>query len=179
MSIFQIANASTVLQVDIDTLVNDSELVFEGEVVFAHSEMNTNGNIYTYVDFLVLDILIGSAEIDRILTLRFTGGVVGDMQLDVGVTFPAMGEHGIYFVESTTKKLANPLLGWSQGHFRISADGQVTAGENQAVVSIEHSLQKQENRISNGVARGVVTSSPSVNPLSTKDFKELIKQLKN
>ncbi|RKZ67919.1 MAG: hypothetical protein DRQ44_05050 [Gammaproteobacteria bacterium] len=73
VSLFQTATATTILQVDTNHLVNNAESVFEGEVVSARSEINTNGNIYTYVDLLILDVLVGDLDLGSSIIFRFTG----------------------------------------------------------------------------------------------------------
>jgi hypothetical protein len=169
ISLIQSVSASTISQINTTQLVNDAESVFEGEVVSARSEINPNGNIYTYVDLLVLDVLVGDLDLGSTITLRFTGGTVGELRLDVGSTIPKNGEHGIYVIEAMGKGLTNPLLGWSQGHFRILADGRVMAGNNQVVVGVEG--EKSNNTpalnsiklnilpgISQGVANGITTN---------------------
>lgn len=205
ISFFQVADASTILQVDINQLVNKAESVFEGEVVSTRAEINVNGNIYTYVDLLILDVLVGDLDLGSTITLRFTGGTVGELRLDVGSTIPLSGERGIYFVEAMSRGLTNPLLGWSQGHFRILTDGKVMAGNNQLVVGFEGSsannmsantsaLNSSEMRhssiISQGVAKGITTISPGNigdeltdklqgKPVLIDDFKASLKALKS
>jgi hypothetical protein len=180
--------AATILQVDTTYLANKSELVFEAEVVNSSSEQLPNGYIYTYVDFLLLDILIGDADVGTIITLRFTGGTVGELTLDVGSTIPVMGERGIYFIEGKDNNLTNPILGWSQGHFKISSDGKLIAANNQVVIEVKSEEYKSQT-ISDGVARGVITASQDElqeettnigngKPILIEQFKEFIKGLK-
>jgi hypothetical protein len=180
--------ASSILQIDTTQLVNNAELVFEGEVLTSRSEQASSGYIYTYVDFLVTDVLIGNVVAGTVLPLRFTGGTVGDLKLDVGSVIPTMGEHGVYFIESLDKPLINPLLGWSQGHFRIQLDGSLLAGNNQTVVEM-NSKRQSKMSLSEGVANGVVTSflnksktseptTQNIKPISIATFKSLILQLK-
>ena len=201
VSVFQTVAATTILQVDTNHLVNNAESVFEGEVVSTRSEINTNGNIYTYVDLLILDVLVGELDLGSTITLRFTGGAVGELQLDVGSTIPVTGERGIYFVEAMGKNLSNPLLGWSQGHFRILTDGKVMAGNNQIVVGVEGNSSddtpvlnstklNNSSSISQGVAKGIITNVLSdnrdtlveksqVKPILIDEFKASLKALKN
>lgn len=201
ISLFQTVAASTILQVDTNKLVNSAESVFEGEVVSTRSEINFNGNIYTYVDLLILDVLVGELDLGSTITLRFTGGIVGELQLDVGSTIPVTGERGIYFVEAMSKGLTNPLLGWSQGHFRIHTDGRIIAGNNQVVVGFEGNSAKNTSAlnsselhyspiISQGVAKGVKTILPGDTggkladksqgkPILIDEFKASLKALKS
>ena len=196
ISLFQTVAASTILQVDTNQLVNNAESVFEGEVVSTRSEINLNGNIYTYVDLLILDVLVGELDLGSTITLRFTGGVVGELRLDVGSTIPVTGERGIYFVEAMGKGLTNPLLGWSQGHFKILTDGKIVAGNNQLVVEFEGNRANNKSAlnssiiISKGVAKGVITILPGDighkltdksqgKPIFIDEFKASLKALKS
>lgn len=198
-TLFQTVTASTIQQINTHQLVNDAESVFEGEVVSSRSEMNVNGRIYTYVDLLILDVLVGELDPGSIITLRFTGGTVGELRLDVGSTIPVTGERGIYFVEAKSVGLINPLLGWSQGHFRILADGRIMAGDNRVVVGFEDSStngtpanpsELNTPAISKGVARGVITVLPgdteseisaksNAKPVLIDEFKASLKALKS
>jgi hypothetical protein len=112
------AHATTLVQVTLDELVNDSELIFTGEVV--DSAIATEGElVYTTVRFAVDDVIAGDLAGDSV-ELRFLGGVDGARQTDVSGQFiPAPGARGLYFVGSTTRDLVNPLIGWSQGYFPL------------------------------------------------------------
>jgi hypothetical protein len=188
LAIGQTLYASSVLQVDTIQLANEAELVFEAEVVSIRTEHISGGNIYTWVDFLVTDMVLGDAEAGGIITLRFTGGVVGDLTLDVGSDIPSPGERGIYFVEAQDAGLTNPLLGWSQGQFEIQDDGSLMAGNNQRVTGFDI-VPTNTPDLSRGVAKGVITTLPghssnnstankTISPLTVDHFKRIIKSLK-
>jgi hypothetical protein len=182
---------TTIAQIGSEELVNKSELVFVGEVIDVRSEMDHRGYIYTFVDFKVDDVIIGANESVTNITLRFTGGTVGDVRLDVGAKIPKMSEKGIYFVEQVAQGLVNPLFGWTQGHFTVDKDGAVIAGNARRVQSIEK--ETADSRvISQGVARGIITASKPVGtnpqrraseaniaPMSLDSFKAKILELKN
>lgn len=179
--------ASSILEVDISQLVNSSESVFEGEVVSINPEMSVDGNIYTYVDFLVLDTLSGALNVGETITLRFTGGTANGLTLNMGSTIPSVGEHGVYFIESNKAQLINPLYGWSQGHYRVQVNGNVVAGNDQVVVNIDNNLKTSHSKVnlSNGLARGVITlpekqlnKAPLSPPITLDQFKSHIKDIK-
>ena len=115
-----IGHGTTIQKLDIDDVVMKAELVFEGEVLTHEVRVDSNSNlINTFVTFLVRDVIIGSNQID-ILELKFAGGTLNGETVRInGLSIPQPGEQGIYFVESTSNKLINPLVGWSQGHFVI------------------------------------------------------------
>lgn len=115
--------ATTVLQLDIDQLLQQAELVFEGQVISSEARWNDDqSSINTIIRFQVNDIIKGEFAED-VLELQFAGGTVGDMTLRISdMEYPAPGDQGIYFVEQLDHNQINPLLGWSQGHFRILKD---------------------------------------------------------
>jgi len=179
--------ASSILEVDFHQVVNKAESVFEGEVVSTTSEMSADGNIYTFVDFLVLDVLSGDLNTGESITLRFTGGTTNGLTLNMGSSIPDIGEHGVYFIESIDSQLINPLYGWSQGHYRILSDGQILAGDNQVVIGAdENSRNNSSNlKLSTGIANGIITlpqqqvdTPPLAPPISLDEFKQLIKDTK-
>ncbi len=180
--------ASSILKVNIQQLANQAESVFEGEVVATTPEMNADGSIYTYVDFLLLDVLSGNLNVGETITLRFTGGTVNGLTLDMGSIIPQTGEHGVYFIESNSTPLINPLYGWSQGHYRILTNGNIIAGNNQVVVKVgatDHNTPSSKLKLSTGIASGITTLPPQkVNtvplspPISLYEFKTLIKDMK-
>lgn len=116
--------ATTLLEMDIDSVVAQAELVFVGTVVDSESIREINGQYRTHVTFRVQEVLKGDHP-EQTLELRFLGGSVNGRGTVVSdLRRPEIGESGIYFVESVSENLINPLLGWSQGHFLIHDDEQ-------------------------------------------------------
>ena len=177
--------AATILRIGTAELVNKSEIVFEGKVIETRSEMNKQGGIYTFVKFEVRDVIVGNKNVDEQLELRFTGGIVDDVALDVGVRIPKDGESGVYFVERVRVGLINPLLGWDQGHFTIRDDGKVIAGNFQPVVDIKNRNYRTSPTISQGVAEGIITrkqvteNDSSYSSMTVEQFKISVKSLVN
>jgi hypothetical protein len=190
VSLIPVLDAASIAQVDARALARQSQLIFQGEVLATRAEQLTNGRIYSFVDFQVEEVLAGNIQAGSVLTLRFAGGSVGDLNFSAGVVIPRPGERGIYFVESANGRLINPLLGWSQGHFRIDADSRVLAGNGEVVVGIGLSEGASPLRLSRGVARGVETRSRQalaaqprglkrVEPITVDDFKAGIRALRS
>ena len=174
--------AATILRIGTAELVNKSEIVFEGKVIKTRSEMNKQGGIYTFVKFEVRDVIVGNKNVDEQLELRFTGGIVDDIALDVGVRIPKDGESGVYFVERVRVGLINPLLGWDQGHFTIRDDGKVIAGNFQPVVDIKNRNYRTSPTISQGVAEGIITRkqvTDNDSSMTVEQFKISVKSLVN
>jgi len=179
--------ASSILEVDFQQIVNKSEAIFEGEVVATTAEMSADGNIYTLVDFLVLDVMSGDLNVGESITLRFTGGSANGLTLSVGSTIPTIGEHGVYFIESIDTQLLNPLYGWSQGHYRVQPNGHIIAGDNQVVVGADKNASNNatNTKLSSGIATGIISipqqqinTPPLAPPILLDEFKLLIKDAK-
>ena len=176
---------ATILSLGTAELVNKSEIVFEGEVINTRSASNKQGRIYTFVKFQVKDVITGNTNVGDQLELRFTGGIVDGLALDVGVRIPKKGETGIYFVERVRAGLINPLLGWSQGHFTIRKDGKVIASNAQPVFDVKNSGYSRSPSISQGVAKGIITSKQVItnesqsSAMTVEQFKSVIRSLVN
>ena len=116
-------NATSVREVSMNELLQQSQLVFEGTVTAIEARQNSQNRIHTYVTFEITDIIKGEYP-SNIITLRFLGGTVDDVTMVVSdMRLPQEEEHGIYFVESLKRFQVNPLYGWSQGHFIVERDG--------------------------------------------------------
>lgn len=140
LAVSALAGASTLLRVSVDELTQRAEFVFEGEVVSVQAQRSgARGMISTFVTFNVIDTIKGSARVESI-ELKFLGGNLEGERLEVnGSRIPELGERGVYFVESLTQDLINPLLGWSQGQYLIQTeDGveQVTSVNARPIVSV-------------------------------------------
>ena len=133
--------STTLKKLDIDEVINEAELVFEGEVLIHETRQDLNtGLINTYVTFSIFDVVKGSYA-QNTIELKFAGGTFNGETVKVnGSRIPEQGEQGIYFVESTDQNLINPLVGWSQGHFIIKeVDGEriIFTTEQKPVVGIQ------------------------------------------
>jgi hypothetical protein len=120
---YQPAVASTVQRKSLSDLVKSAELVFEGEVVSSVVVPGAAGRPpHTCVTFKVTDVIAGQSP-GNSLQLCFLGGEVDGKQTVVSdMTYPTVGEHGIYLAESTHTPMVNPIAGWDQGHFLVEKD---------------------------------------------------------
>lgn len=190
--VFSSASATTILGMDIDKVAADAEFVFEGAVINSETRQDSNsGIISTYVTFQINDIIKGDYSGDSV-ELKFMGGVFDGQIVQVsGMRIPEMAEQGIYFVESMSRDLINPLIGWSQGHFiihddngtrRISTAGNQPVLDVQAVASIPRSIKKPLS-VAEGntdIAAGVMTETSPImteRALTVKEFKSRITDL--
>ena len=168
---FTPASASSIKQMSVDELIENAELVFEGRVLSAEPRWNkAHTLIKTFITFEVIDVLSGEYTQSK-LKLGFVGGKIDQDEVKAqGLRQPEVGEKGIYFIESLTRPLVNPLVGWSQGQFLLEqndlGNDVVMTDTHDPVVELTNSSVKPaldaratENRItlSRGVAQGVVT----------------------
>ena len=196
-----LARASSVARVDLERMLERSELVFEGIVEEHEVAIDaTTGFPRTRVRFSVLDVIKGDVPASP-FWLSFAGGAVGEIHYAVSdLVIPPVGEHGIYFVESTAQAMVNPLYGWSQGHFHVedrdppSDDGPagsraratprvrreiVLTQGGRPVIDVHPRDPAPVDALSEGIAGGVVEGDPQ-DPsagLSTSAFKERLREM--
>lgn len=192
LSLTASVGATTLVSMSIDQISNDAELIFEGEVLVRETRRDTSNNlIYTYVTFAVRDVIKGSYGGSE-LELRFTGGSIDDEIVEIsGLTLPGEGEQGIYFVESISRNLLNPLLGWSQGHYLIheeNGERHVSTLEEEHVTAVQPvtnvpAVVRRAPRLIEGqtdAADGIVSTPAALNAneaLTVDQFKEAIRSL--
>tara|TARA_R100001377_G_scaffold62270_1_gene38128 strand:- start:407 stop:1051 length:645 start_codon:yes stop_codon:yes gene_type:complete len=183
------AQASTVLQMSFEEVVDAAELVFEGRVTGLRSQSSADGSIHTLVSFQISDVIKGEFA-GAAIELRFLGGQVGMRGLQVSdMRMPEQGETGIYFVESLRDFQVNPLVGWAQGHFLIEDLGSgaslVTTAGHVPVVSVQSAdgapASLAEAQFSKGVAKGVSVragiASKASRGLSAQQFKASVREI--
>jgi len=115
--------ATTIQKFTFEEMVELSVLIVEAEVLDV-SVMDRGNVINTNVLLYVNDVLKGENPGDY-LELNFLGGESDKIAVLVsGQDIPLQGEKGFYFIEDLEGKNVNPLIGWSQGHFRIITDAK-------------------------------------------------------
>lgn len=110
--------ATTIQKFTFEEMVELSALIVEAEVLDV-SVIDKGNVVRTNVLLAVNDVLKGENPGDY-LELNFLGGESDKIAVLVsGQDIPLLGEKGFYFIEDLESKSVNPLIGWSQGHFRI------------------------------------------------------------
>lgn len=176
----QVAAATSVREATLEEMLRNSELVFQGRVT--GSEIRDDGpRPYTRVTFRIEDVIKGTYDSDT-LSLDFAGAPARGLRVDE-MRYPQPGERGIYFVESLQRRQANPLYGWSQGHFRIvTRNGRavVVGGDGKPVVAVPVARAGEGSTgwaLSRGVPKGVRTESRAWETgLTPAQFKDLLRQ---
>lgn len=174
--------ASSVIAVTVEQSVNRSELVFEGRVISSRTLSGKSGP-KTCFDFEIIDVIKGVAPAGP-LTLCFKGGTQNGMTLEVhDLVYPLVGERGIYFVESLSRRQVNPLYGWSQGHYLIkereSGEPSITSVGGADIVAVDSDAAVIGKGLSTGVAKGAQLrkGGDRGKPLSLSAFKSSLRGL--
>lgn len=183
-------NATTVREVSMDDMLQQSQLIFEGTVTAVEARANSQKRIHTYVTFEIKDVIKGEYP-RNIITLRFLGGTVGDVTMRASdMRVPQQGEHGIYFVESLDRLQVNPLYGWSQGHFIVERDatgsGRVMTNRRLPVTGVMDSTPDGQmtpakdriQAISKGVSRDVAVGQEGKDTggMTVDEFKKALRE---
>ncbi len=160
--------ATTVQSISFDGLCEQAGFVFHGRVVDVFPRQDSNGRIWTRVRFEVIEVLKGETTVPA-LELDFLGGRIGELELTVAhMRVPAPLEEGVYFVEAPGRRQANPLLGWRQGHYVVTAgeDGErrVASATGADLVAIAPVPEPTRDGFSSGVARGLIVRSQAFDP---------------
>jgi hypothetical protein len=180
-----IAGGSSLRQLDVDEITAASELIFEGRVISRKvTHEKDSRTLRTRVTFEVLEVIKGEYAEER-LTLSFLGGQLDGLSLEVSdMRIPRVGEHGIYFVERLNQPMANPLVGWHQGHYLVKQQAAtraaVTTLDGQPVYGLEGMPTLWNRRLSrSGGARGVILQpvAGQSRPLTPEDFKQRLREL--
>ena len=177
-----VSASPSVLAVSLEQLSTASQLIFEGEVIGKTSAFNANQtSIHTHVTFRLVDVVKGTYTQPEI-TLRFLGGSVGEIVLNVSdSTLPELGEAGIYFVESLERFQVNPLYGMDQGHFLIfeSLGQRIMKTRNRRVITgLMTNDPPPDAGLSDGIAHGLFLDEAGGSPagVTVFQFKQAVRQ---
>jgi len=183
-------SAASVRQVTMDEMLQQSQLVFEGEVTALETKESSPKRIHTLVTLTILEVIKGEYP-STTITLSFLGGTVGNVTLAVSdMVLPQVGEHGIYFVESLERLQVHPLYGWSQGHFLVETDAsgtdRVMTNSEQPVTEVLSNMpadqmtadQEPVQALSRGVARGLTVAQmkKDTRGMTANQFKKILRE---
>ncbi len=135
------AGATMLQRQSLSDLVRKSQFIFEGQPVSRAVEALPEGQgARTCFSFKVIQAIAGSHP-GNVVRLCFFGGTIGGKGFAVSdLNMPAIGEHGIYLVESTGQPMLNPLIGWDQGHFLVAKDSagtlRITTADHRRVTGL-------------------------------------------
>ncbi len=176
-----LAGASSIRQMEMDEIASRAELVFEGVVIARRVVHVPNSRtLRTEVTFEVDEVIKGNLDSDRV-TLSFLGGVADGVALRVSdLHIPELGEQGIYFVESLSQPLVNPLMGWHQGHYLIDREqgtgrAMVRTSDGKPVFDLETARAYGISRGGGAAGVEVRPRTPLEMPMTPDDFKARIR----
>lgn len=142
--------ATTLPYKGFNDLIAEADGIVVGTVSGIESHRSPNNDIYTFVTLNQLDVLAGS-YFNSAITLRLKGGKIDNEVLDVaGSPNFAVNDRVVLFIHGNGKYMV-PLVGWTQGMFRIVRDqnGQqiVTDHEGNRVIAIRGTQVVKDQRI--------------------------------
>jgi hypothetical protein len=177
--------ATAVRAVGINELLMEASLIFHGRVIDKRITRDANDIIVSRVRFEVVEIVKGTYAA-RQIELTYVGGNLGGASTAAVVgmqVIPGVGEEGIYFVETFDRQQINPTFGWNQGRFlvdeNLGGESVVSSADGQPVTAIVAADRPVEMRLSDGVAKGVLTleEQPTSRPLTPDEFKMRLREL--
>lgn len=182
-------HAATVRQTSVAEMIERCELIFEGRATATGTEESEDGrNIFTWVDFEVLDIVKGP-NVGPSIRLHFLGGTFGERRIEIGgMRIPGVGERGVYFVEDPSRRQIHPLFGWDQGRLRVEVDAggtpRVLSADGQPVVALRPSQGGSGASAASGsaISRGVASEvalrpgAPRSEAMSLVDLKTTLRR---
>lgn len=145
-----IARATTLLYKNLDDLVSEADAVVAGTVQKTATHRGPENSPYTFVKLTKVEVLHG--EYNRgDLTLRLKGGVIDGEGLEIhGSPSFSPSDRVIVFLRNNGRDMV-PIVGWSQGVFRVSYDSDVredivTDHEGNRVFGVQDSDLVKEHR---------------------------------
>lgn len=113
------ASASTVLKLDLESLVANSAQILEGEVTRVEARVE-DGKVFTYTTIQVKDGLKGAADGESV-TIKQIGGRTETLATRVaGVPGFQAGERVVVFLEKLDANTLPVVTGMSQGKFHVA-----------------------------------------------------------
>jgi hypothetical protein len=123
LAAFGHVHATTVIAPTFDQLVDEAELIFQGEVTAAKSVWTGEGAqrvIVTFVTFKVEDAMKGNPG--ESYTVRMVGGTVDGETIEIADAPKfKVGDRDILFVENNGRQFI-PLVGIMHGRFHVRRD---------------------------------------------------------
>ena len=119
-----VTEATTLVPLSFEEVVAKAEWIVSGRVTeIAYEMTDDREHIYTYVTLAEVVTLEGSQVQDGTMTIRLSGGHVGDEHcLFVGMPEFSVGQKVFLFVHQNGDAIC-PLVGWTQGYFRVVEEG--------------------------------------------------------
>jgi hypothetical protein len=166
------AGATTLIYKNFDDLVSEAEAIVVGTVRQAEAHYGPGKAICTFVTLTDLQVIHGDYKTNA-MTLRLEGGIVeGHGQELVGSPIFEQGKRIIIFLNGNGKR-AVPIVGWTQGVFRITSDtaateDMITDYAGNRIFGVENNdLVKEHSRSKETGAEAADTSSTGITEKGT------------
>lgn len=165
--------ATTVVPPNLDELVKEAEVIFEGNVTAIKSHWageNETRRIETDFTFQVTETLKG--DIPSTYVLHVLGGTVGDVSLDVdGSPHFAKGDRALLFVTHNGTQFV-PLVGIMHGHYQFKHDH---VSNKEIVVRHDGATLRSVDGIGKDKATAERPGPTAAAPMTPEAFKDSIK----
>lgn len=178
------AVASTVMEVGVADLLEESSLVIHGRVTEQWVELDT-GTDTLFTSFRIeIDAVIKGTSKDKSIVIKFAGGSLAGRTLSIGgMVMPIVGEEGVYFVERPDRLQTNPLYGWQQGHFVVrfaenGIDKRIMTHDLRPIYAVTPASRNANIHFSSGTPLGIRTEPLSdESPLTLASFIEALRAI--
>jgi len=161
-------HATTVLKTNFNTMIDQAELIIDGEVIDIYSEWSDNRTtIHTYVTLGSLQVIHGDVA-GATVTLQFMGGQVGDdiIAIPGSPTFD-VGDREVLFVRNNGAALS-PIVGFYQGRFQViddvmhdHADNPIMDVQDNTLVKLDMSTAQSQELGVESKPTGISAGTPS------------------
>lgn len=115
------AEATTLAELSVDQMTDASELVVRGTVTEIWTEKESDGSIWTRVQFDVDQVLKGSAD-DTVVVSSLGGAYGGQVALVHGAPRFSIGEESLLFLETSSHGANLSIVGMWQGKYTVRID---------------------------------------------------------
>ena len=170
-------HATSVLPLQLDQLVADAQLVFQGTCTANQSQYDSQtGLIVTYTTFMVQDVLKGRAGHSH--TIKQAGGRIGSANYRImGVPSFVLGQEYVVFLYGVSQAGFSSPVGLGQGQFVVTlgvAGRELSNGRDfNALIPAGPGAAMVSSARSDGEARGI---GGTVRHLGLDDFKLIVRQ---
>jgi hypothetical protein len=165
------AQATTVIPLFMDEIIDGSAVAFQGTVTANRSERDAKGFVVTYTTFSVTDVLKG--QVASSYTIKQIGGSLPAENLSYkvqGVPTFSMGQSYVVFLPGVSALGFSSPVGLSQGRFNIAA-GEVSNGRDFGEL-----MSRMAPGANARAPQGNGNANGRQNRLNLDDFKNAIRQ---
>ena len=167
-------HAASVRPMDLDAVVDDAAIVFQGRATESRSAVEASGEIVTYTTFQVEEPIKGPVGMTHMI--KQIGGRVGDKVYKVdGIPSFSPGQRYVVFLYGVSAQGFSSPVGLAQGRFDIVArDGVFEVGNGRDFRELLAPIP--ESVLPPTVRAKLNAKSSSVERLELGEFKRLVRE---